>query len=82
MVHHGQTRPSILPLTKIEDRDDRGFSVLFRVAGDDGVYLFTVFFVEFEFDLCTTGEEAVHTKRLRLAGVVRNMGEELTLGLS
>jgi hypothetical protein len=51
VVHHSQTRPPILPLTQIEDRNDRCFSVLFRVAGDDGVYLFTVIFVEFEFDL-------------------------------
>jgi hypothetical protein len=74
MIHHCQTRPSILPLTQIEDRDDGRFSVLLRVAGDDGVYFFTVFFVELEFDLYREGRG---NERCQWDGYVVTIGDEI-----
>jgi hypothetical protein len=52
MVHHRQRSPSVLPLPEVEHGDDGGLPVLGRVAGDDGLHLFSVFFVELEGDLC------------------------------
>lgn len=51
MVHHRQRSPSVLPLPEVEHGDDGGLPVLSGVAGDDGLHLFGVFFVELEGDL-------------------------------
>jgi hypothetical protein len=40
-----------LPLPEVEHGDDGGLPVLGRVAGDDGLHLFGVFFVELEGNL-------------------------------